>query len=184
MFGNHCGADPLVRSRPPGRPLTERMGLIWLGEEQVQEDPRGPGGPLGPAPAVSCHTCFVRGLPPCGADRQSASRLQQVTAGCAAPHRRLAQSQAAPPQIHPGVWKFRLGAPEAIRHVATRRYMPATAGLTASPAVASCPVTVSGSRIAPRTGRAADSESLRESIALRSRLPPYRPAIPFCRELQ
>jgi hypothetical protein len=29
----------------PGRPLGDRVGLIWLGEERVQGDPRGPGGP-------------------------------------------------------------------------------------------------------------------------------------------
>jgi hypothetical protein len=29
----------------PGRPFGDRMGLIWLGEERVQGDLRGPGGP-------------------------------------------------------------------------------------------------------------------------------------------
>jgi hypothetical protein len=29
----------------PGRPLRHRVGLIWLVEERVQGDPRGPGGP-------------------------------------------------------------------------------------------------------------------------------------------
>src|ERR1700678_3040219 len=29
-------ADPLVRGRPPGRPLRDRMSLIWCGEERVQ----------------------------------------------------------------------------------------------------------------------------------------------------
>jgi len=48
MFGKHCGAAPLVCPGPrptPGRPLTDRRGLIWLGEERVRGDPRGPGGP-------------------------------------------------------------------------------------------------------------------------------------------
>ena len=29
-----CRADPLVRGRPAGRPLRDRIGLIWLGEER------------------------------------------------------------------------------------------------------------------------------------------------------
>jgi len=35
----------LVRGCPPGRPLRDRLGLLWPGEERVQGDPRGPGGP-------------------------------------------------------------------------------------------------------------------------------------------
>jgi hypothetical protein len=38
------GADPVGCGRP-GRALRYRIGLIWLGEERVQGDPRGPGGP-------------------------------------------------------------------------------------------------------------------------------------------
>src|SRR5690349_2158467 len=38
------GADPLVRGRPPGRPLACGRKLI-PNEERVQGDPRGPGGP-------------------------------------------------------------------------------------------------------------------------------------------
>ena len=38
------GADPLVRGRPPGRPLAFGRKLI-PNEERVQGDPRGPGGP-------------------------------------------------------------------------------------------------------------------------------------------
>jgi len=38
-------ADPLVRGRTPGRPFRDCTGLILLGEERVQGDPRGPGGP-------------------------------------------------------------------------------------------------------------------------------------------
>jgi hypothetical protein len=43
QFG--CRADPLVRGRPPGRPLLGYMRLIWWGKERVQGDPLGPGGP-------------------------------------------------------------------------------------------------------------------------------------------
>src|SRR5437870_2666853 len=46
-MGHTCvnsGADPLVRSRPPGRPLAFGRKLI-PNEERVQGDPRGPGGP-------------------------------------------------------------------------------------------------------------------------------------------
>src|SRR5207244_4542806 len=40
----HCGADPPVRGRPPGRPA--RLDEIDpAGEERVQGDPRGPGDP-------------------------------------------------------------------------------------------------------------------------------------------
>jgi hypothetical protein len=54
MFGIDCGADPLVRTRPPGRPLRDRMGLIWPGEERDQGDPRGPvAGPEGSAPPAN-----------------------------------------------------------------------------------------------------------------------------------
>jgi len=45
IFGINCRADPLVRGRPPGRPLRDRIGLFRFGEERVQGDPRGPGGP-------------------------------------------------------------------------------------------------------------------------------------------
>src|SRR5690349_20211181 len=39
-----CGADPLVRGGPPGRPLARGRKLI-PNEERVQGDPRGPGDP-------------------------------------------------------------------------------------------------------------------------------------------
>src|SRR6266567_1362452 len=40
-----CGADPPVRGRRPRRPFADRTRLIGLGEQRVQGDPRGPGGP-------------------------------------------------------------------------------------------------------------------------------------------
>src|SRR5437660_5694358 len=40
----NSGADPLVRGRPPGRPLACGRKLI-PNEERVQGDPRRPGGP-------------------------------------------------------------------------------------------------------------------------------------------
>jgi hypothetical protein len=40
----------------PGRPLRDRKGLISLGEERVQGDPRGPGGP----PYLLCTTISPR----------------------------------------------------------------------------------------------------------------------------
>src|SRR6266568_1337140 len=40
----NCGADPLVRGRPPGRPPAFGRKLI-PNEERVRGDPRGPGGP-------------------------------------------------------------------------------------------------------------------------------------------
>ena len=61
-----------------------------------------------------------------------------------------AQTRGEPEQIHPGVWRFHFGNPETITPVATRHYSPATAGLAALPGVAACPVTVGGSRFAPR----------------------------------
>jgi alpha-D-xyloside xylohydrolase len=54
-----------------------------------------------------------------------------------------AQGGAAEP-IHPGVWRFRFGRPEAITPVATRRVPPARDGLRALPHVRSCPVAVEG----------------------------------------
>jgi len=59
--------------------------------------------------------------------------------------RSAAQPLPAPQQAHPGVWRFRLGAPEAITPVATRHYAPAAAGFAALPALTACPVSVSGS---------------------------------------
>lgn len=53
-------------------------------------------------------------------------------------------------QIHPGIWKITLGAPEKITPVSTRRYQPATAGLALLPPVEACPVPVSG--LASRRG--------------------------------
>jgi len=41
----HILTPMLVRGRPPGRPLRDRIGLFRFGEERVQGDPRGPGGP-------------------------------------------------------------------------------------------------------------------------------------------
>ncbi|MDR3698121.1 MAG: glycoside hydrolase family 31 protein [Candidatus Sulfopaludibacter sp.] len=55
-----------------------------------------------------------------------------------------AQPRPAPRQVHPGVWQFRFGAPEAITPVATRHYQPAAAALASLPAVATCPVPVTG----------------------------------------
>ena len=42
--GKLGGADPLVRSRRPRR-LARSHQLTFVGEERVQGDPRGPGGP-------------------------------------------------------------------------------------------------------------------------------------------
>src|SRR6478609_7093446 len=40
----HCGADPLVRGRPPGRPLPRSCkSLCGMSCERVQGDPLGPG---------------------------------------------------------------------------------------------------------------------------------------------
>ncbi len=58
---------------------------------------------------------------------------------------RRSAAQATAQAVHPGVWEFRLGTPEKITPVATRRYPPAEAGLAKMPVVASCPVSVSGS---------------------------------------
>jgi alpha-D-xyloside xylohydrolase len=56
-----------------------------------------------------------------------------------------AQPAADARQIHPGVWKFTFGTPEKITPVSTRHYPPAAQGLSALPAVPTCPVSVSGS---------------------------------------
>jgi len=45
MFGIDYGAVPLVRRRHPAGLAGIGIGLIWQGEERVQGDPRGPGGP-------------------------------------------------------------------------------------------------------------------------------------------
>jgi alpha-D-xyloside xylohydrolase len=48
-------------------------------------------------------------------------------------------------QIHPGVWRFRFGTPEAITPITTRHYPPAEDGLQGLPPVAAPPITVAGS---------------------------------------
>jgi alpha-D-xyloside xylohydrolase len=56
------------------------------------------------------------------------------------------RAAAAPSnEILPGVWKFSFGTPEKITPVSTRHYPPLTAGFDQLPAVAACPVSVSGS---------------------------------------
>jgi alpha-D-xyloside xylohydrolase len=56
-----------------------------------------------------------------------------------------AAAAAAPPEeIHPGVWRVRLGAPEAVTPVTTRRHAPAAAALGTLPAAGAPPVSVSG----------------------------------------
>ena len=54
-----------------------------------------------------------------------------------------------PQQVHPGVWKFRVGVPEKITPVATRRYPAAVSSFSALPRVAECPVRVTGG-VSPR----------------------------------
>ena len=51
---------------------------------------------------------------------------------------------AAPEQIHPGVWRLRLGAPERVTPVATRRHAPDAAALGTLPAAGAPPVIVAG----------------------------------------
>lgn len=51
---------------------------------------------------------------------------------------------SAPVEVQPGVWRVRIGEPEAITPTSTRHYAPASSGLNALPAVAQCPVPVSG----------------------------------------
>ncbi|MBS1858636.1 MAG: glycoside hydrolase, partial [Acidobacteria bacterium] len=55
-----------------------------------------------------------------------------------------AQAGSAPERVHPGVWRFRFGAPEKITPVTTRRHPAAEAGLSALPAAGACPVAVTG----------------------------------------
>jgi hypothetical protein len=59
----------LVRGRPPRPASLDRIGLSWLGEERVQGDPRGPGGPPYcltpsrehvPPPRIACATPLLR----------------------------------------------------------------------------------------------------------------------------
>ena len=59
--------------------------------------------------------------------------------------RSATQPAGARLNVHPGVWKFRIGTPETITPVATRHYPPAIAGLAALPGVEACPVSVRGS---------------------------------------
>ncbi|MCU1235657.1 MAG: glycoside hydrolase family 31, partial [Candidatus Solibacter sp.] len=56
-----------------------------------------------------------------------------------------AQSPARPVEVHPGVWRFRLGTAEAITPVSTRKYPPAAKGFAELPPAGACPVTVTGS---------------------------------------
>jgi alpha-D-xyloside xylohydrolase len=56
-----------------------------------------------------------------------------------------AQPAAAPEQVCPGVWRITIGIPEHITPVSTRHYLPRTNALAALPAVADCPLAVSGS---------------------------------------
>src|SRR5437879_5087996 len=63
----NSGADPLVRGRPPGRPLACGRKLI-PNEERVQGDPRGPGGPPHGiyalrAPHHAATSAYGQGLP-------------------------------------------------------------------------------------------------------------------------
>jgi alpha-D-xyloside xylohydrolase len=51
---------------------------------------------------------------------------------------------AGPEPILPGVWRVRLGAPERITPVSTRRYPPASAGLAALPQAPGAPVEATG----------------------------------------
>ncbi|PTY04978.1 glycoside hydrolase [Opitutaceae bacterium EW11] len=47
-------------------------------------------------------------------------------------------------QVLPGVWRFRIGEPEAITPTSTRRYLPAASSLAALQGVATPPVAVTG----------------------------------------
>lgn len=47
-------------------------------------------------------------------------------------------------EVLPGIWRFRLGVPEQITPVQTRRYQPAEAALADLPEIEACPVGVQG----------------------------------------
>jgi len=67
-----------------------------------------------------------------------------VSAAALAHTQRSGTTQPLTPEaVHPGVWKFTYGTPEAITPVRTRHYGPATAGLATLPRVDVCPVNVS-----------------------------------------
>ena len=51
-----------------------------------------------------------------------------------------------PREVHPGVWKFTLGAPERITPVSTRHYQPAVDGLRKLPSAKTCPVAPVGAQ--------------------------------------
>lgn len=62
------------------------------------------------------------------------------------PAARLAADDSLQPvEIHPGVWRITLGAPEAITPQRTRHYPPAAEALAGLPKVASCPIEVRAS---------------------------------------
>ncbi|HEX3880148.1 MAG TPA: TIM-barrel domain-containing protein [Bryobacteraceae bacterium] len=63
-------------------------------------------------------------------------------AGVAALPASAQQGASAPQQLHPGVWRFRVGAPEKITPTATRHYAPAS--MSSLPVVNACPVGVTG----------------------------------------
>jgi alpha-D-xyloside xylohydrolase len=58
------------------------------------------------------------------------------------------QTPAVLQQVHPGVWRIRLGEPEAITPVSTRHYAPQTAAIGLLEPAGKCPVTVHGTRTA------------------------------------
>lgn len=47
-------------------------------------------------------------------------------------------------EVHPGVWRVRLGEPESITPTSTRHYAPAAEALAALPKAPACPVNVTG----------------------------------------
>jgi len=73
-----------------------------------------------------------------------------TAAGVAALPVAAQQSQPlAVQQVHPGVWRFRVGVPEKITPVSTRHYQPAVDGLGKLPKVDRAPVSVTG-ELTPR----------------------------------
>lgn len=69
-----------------------------------------------------------------------------ATTGVLAPDLSRAAVTGPPQEVHPGVWKFTFGTPEAITPTSTRHYAPAAEGLKKLPSVKAAPVTPSSAQ--------------------------------------
>ena len=69
-----------------------------------------------------------------------------ASSGLLAPDLARSSVTTPPQEVHPGVWKFTFGTPEAITPTSTRHYPPVADGLRKLPAVTTSPVTPTGAQ--------------------------------------